>query len=92
MLHQSTDGRRHHLAIMRFAFRMGFVAVQLLGPIGDGGRRHGDACLFQTVAQGRVIVIRNGELRVVHQFLLSQQLFLIAASTLADNPAGVSRS
>ena len=57
MLHQSADGRRHDLAIMRFAFRMGVVAVQLLGPIGDRCRRHDDAFLFQTISQRGIVVI-----------------------------------
>jgi len=74
MLDQGTDGGGQDFAVVDFPLGPGSVTVQGLGPRRDCRRGGTEPFLLEAIAQGGIVVARDGQARILNQLLLAQQL------------------
>jgi len=61
------------LSVARFSLASRVMAAEFFGSLDDGSHRDLDAFLSQAVSQCRVVVVRNGQLWVLHDLSFLQQ-------------------
>jgi len=86
VLDQGADGGGEHFAVMGFLLPARLVAAYSPGSIDDGVDRDRDALLAKAVTHGGVVVSRNGDLGILDQVLLAQQLDLDGPFCLRRKP------
>ena len=76
MLDQISDGSRQHFLVVSFSLLLGFIAFQRLCAFDHGSGRHLDTLLLEPIGQGRIVIVVNGQLFIINQGFISEQLLL----------------
>jgi len=84
MLDHVSDGSRQHFLVVGFSIFLGLISFQHLGSFDHGSGRYLDTLLLELIDQSCIVIVMNGQLFIVDQGLISEQLLLDLVLGLLD--------